>query len=193
MFSRDAARSFVPADAELLELFAKHAAIAITNARLHEAAEANARAEAVAAERNRMAREVHDAVAQGLVSILLQLRVGARARSRPADVEDASRRARPGARGRGGGVRGDAAERARPRALAARGAVARGGAEARARVGEPHRRRRRPARDLGHARSRCPPDLAHTLFRIAQEALTNALRHARARSVRVGIVYATRA
>ena len=33
------------------------------------------------------------------------------------------------------------------------------------------------------------PDVAHTLFRIAQEALTNAMRHARARSVRVGLVY----
>ena len=35
-----------------------------------------------------------------------------------------------------------------------------------------------------------PPDVAHTLFRIAQEALTNAIRHARASSVRVGLVYA---
>jgi DNA-binding NarL/FixJ family response regulator len=33
------------------------------------------------------------------------------------------------------------------------------------------------------------PDVAHTLFRIAQEALTNAIRHARAASVRVGLVY----
>jgi DNA-binding NarL/FixJ family response regulator len=33
------------------------------------------------------------------------------------------------------------------------------------------------------------PDVAHTLFRIAQEALTNAIRHARATSVRVGLVY----
>ena len=75
VFTRDPDRVFVEADAELLELFAKHAAIAITNARLHEAAESNVRAEAVAAERTRMAREVHDAVAQGLVSVLLQLRV----------------------------------------------------------------------------------------------------------------------
>ena len=54
--------------------FAKHAALAITYARLHEAAEANARAEAAAEERNRMAREVHDTVAKGLVSVLLHLR-----------------------------------------------------------------------------------------------------------------------
>ena len=73
-FTHDPDRVFVHEDAELLELFAKHAAIAITNARLHEAAESEARAEAAAAERNRMAREVHDTVAQGLVSVLLQIR-----------------------------------------------------------------------------------------------------------------------
>ena len=33
-------------------------------------------------------------------------------------------------------------------------------------------------------------ELAHSLFRIAQEALTNALHHADARSVRIGVVYA---
>ena len=35
-------------------------------------------------------------------------------------------------------------------------------------------------------------EVAHSLFRIAQEALTNALHHAEARSVRIGIVYAER-
>ena len=35
-----------------------------------------------------------------------------------------------------------------------------------------------------------PTEVAHPLFRIAQEALTNALHHADARSVRIGIVYA---
>ncbi len=86
VFTRDPDRVFVDEDAELLELFAKHAAIAITNARLHEAAESNVRAEAAAAERSRMAREVHDAVAQGLVSVLLQLRVAQRSdRGRQAD------------------------------------------------------------------------------------------------------------
>ena len=87
-------------DAELLELFAKHAAIAITNARLHEAAESNARAEAAAAERNRMAREVHDTVAQGLVSVFLQLRAaqGAIADGQPDDAS--GRSTKPGPRPR---------------------------------------------------------------------------------------------
>ena len=39
VFSRDERRVFGPGDAELLQLFAKHAAIALANARMHEAAE----------------------------------------------------------------------------------------------------------------------------------------------------------
>ena len=113
VFTRDPSRSFLPADAELLELFAKHAAIAITNARLHEAAEANARAEAAAAERNRMAREVHDGVAQGLVSVLLQLRAATRDRGRHVLIDAPA--PSPGTDGRRGRVRGDPAQRARPR------------------------------------------------------------------------------
>ena len=99
VFTRDPSRAFVDEDAELFELFAKHAAIAITNARLHEAAESTARAEAAAAERNRMAREVHDAVAQGLVSVLLQLRAaqGAIADGRPEEATGALAEARAAA------------------------------------------------------------------------------------------------
>ena len=62
-------RAFGPADAELLRLFAKHAAIALANARMHEEAEERARSEAVAAERDRMLAELHDTLAQRLVSV----------------------------------------------------------------------------------------------------------------------------
>ena len=58
IFNHDAERAFGDDDASLARLFAKHAALAITYARLHESAEANARAEAAAEERSRMAREV---------------------------------------------------------------------------------------------------------------------------------------
>jgi GAF domain-containing protein len=64
VFSRDDARTFGPDDAELLSLFAKHAAIALANARMHEAAEERARAEAAAAERDRLLAEVHDTLAR---------------------------------------------------------------------------------------------------------------------------------
>jgi len=73
VFSRDEGRAFGPDDAELLGLFAKHAAIALANARMHEAAEERARAEAAAAERDRLLGEVHDTLAQRLVSVRVHL------------------------------------------------------------------------------------------------------------------------
>jgi hypothetical protein len=67
VFSRDDLRVFGPDDAELLELFARHAAIALATARMHEVAEERARAEAAAAERDRLLGEVHDSLAQALM------------------------------------------------------------------------------------------------------------------------------
>lgn len=187
IFSRDPRRTFSSEDADLLELFAKHAAIAITNARLHEAAEANARAEAVTAERNRMAREVHDTVAQGLVSILLQLRAadGALVGGRDADARAALDEARAAAEA--------AFEETRRSVLG----LAPSPLEGRS-LEEALALELEWANQTGLADVRLmtagtpvplPPDLAHMLFRVAQEALTNALRHASALSVRVGVVY----
>lgn len=189
IFSRDPERTFSADDAELLELFAKHAAIAITNARLHEAAEVNARAEAVTAERNRMAREVHDTVAQGLVSILLQLRAadGALLGGRDEDARAALEAARAAAEA--------AFEETRRSVLG----LAPSPLEGRS-LEEALELELGWANKTGLADVRLmtagtpvplPPDLAHMLFRVAQEALTNALRHAEARSVRVGVVYTT--
>ena len=73
VFSRDARRSFGPADAQLLQLFAKHAAIALANARMYEQAEERARAEAAATERERLLHEVHDTITQRLVSVRVHL------------------------------------------------------------------------------------------------------------------------
>ncbi len=187
VFSRDPDRAFVPEDSELLELFAKHAAIAITNARLHEAAEANARAEAAAAERNRMAREVHDAVAQGLVSIMLQLRSAddAIVSGRIADASDALGEARAAAEA--------AFEETRRSVLGLAPSPLEGRSLEEALKLELAWANRSGVIDARLVTSgtatALPSDLAHTLFRIAQEALTNALRHAQARSVRVGVVY----
>ncbi|TDD68264.1 GAF domain-containing protein [Actinomadura darangshiensis] len=61
---------FTADDEELLTLFAAHAAIAITNARLYE----HNRELTIVAERNRLARELHDAVAQKLFSLRLTAR-----------------------------------------------------------------------------------------------------------------------
>ena len=73
VFSRDEGREFGPDDAELLQLFAKHAAIALANSRMHEAAEERARTEAAAAERDRLLGELHDTLAQRLVSVQAHL------------------------------------------------------------------------------------------------------------------------
>ena len=54
-------------DEELIELLAAHAAIAIANARLHE----ETRELSIVAERNRLALDLHDSVAQKLFGLLL--------------------------------------------------------------------------------------------------------------------------
>jgi signal transduction histidine kinase len=58
---------FTDADQQLIELLAAHAAVAIENARLHE----RSRELTIVEERNRLARELHDAVSQSLFSIAL--------------------------------------------------------------------------------------------------------------------------
>jgi signal transduction histidine kinase/DNA-binding NarL/FixJ family response regulator len=189
VFSRDPGRVFEPKDADLLELFAKHAAIAITNARLHEAAEANARAEAAAAERNRMAREVHDTVAQGLVSVLFQLRAadGAIADGRAEDAALSIAEAKVAAE--------EAFEETRRTVLGLAPSPLEGRSLEEALQLEIDWVNRTSVADVRLVTAGTPVALpaepAHTLFRIAQEALTNALRHARARSVRLGVVYAS--
>jgi len=77
VFSRDEQRKFGPGDAELLELFARHAAVALATARMHEAAEERVRAEAAASERDRLLGEVHDSLARRLVSIRVHLDIAA--------------------------------------------------------------------------------------------------------------------
>jgi signal transduction histidine kinase len=64
---REDGGEFSAADQELIELLAAHAAIAITNARLNE----RSRELSMLSERNRLALELHDAVSQKLFSLVL--------------------------------------------------------------------------------------------------------------------------
>lgn len=73
VFSRHEDRVFGPDDAELLELFARHAAIALATARMHTDAEERARAEATASERDRLLGELEQSLGRRLTSIRLQL------------------------------------------------------------------------------------------------------------------------
>jgi signal transduction histidine kinase len=61
------AKDFSDTDQELIELLAAHASIAITNARLNE----RSRELSTLSERNRLALELHDAVSQRLFSLVL--------------------------------------------------------------------------------------------------------------------------
>ena len=64
---------FTERDEEILSLFAAHAAIALTNARLYE----RSRELSIMQERSRLARELHDAVTQKLFSIRARARAAA--------------------------------------------------------------------------------------------------------------------
>ncbi|MEO7909967.1 MAG: histidine kinase, partial [Roseiflexaceae bacterium] len=65
---------FTNEDARLLQPFANAAAVAIENARLYE----QARLSATLSERNRLARELHDTIAQGLTAVTMQLEAAQR-------------------------------------------------------------------------------------------------------------------
>jgi DNA-binding NarL/FixJ family response regulator/GAF domain-containing protein len=173
VFSRDEQRVFGPDDAELLELFARHAAIALATAQMHEAAEERARAEAAAAERDRLLGEVHDSLTQRLVSIRVHLDAG--------QIEEAGAAAREAlaetrltllglASSPLNGQTLDAALRSE-----AAWAQSIGGLEIRyVSAGTP---------------AAMDESLAHGVLRVAREALTNIVRHAQARSVRLGLMY----
>ena len=201
VFSRDEGRAFGPDDAELLELFAKHAAIALATARMHEAAEERARAEATAAERDRLLGEVHDTLAQRLTSVLVHL-------------ESAERDLASGA-GRGPATDDDApangsataAEHLRQASEAARDALVEARLTLLGLAASPLdgrtldaalRSEAAWAQSVGGLEVRfvsagtpvaVDGRLSREVLRVAREALTNIVRHAQARSVRLGLLY----
>ncbi|MBV9795537.1 MAG: GAF domain-containing protein [Actinobacteria bacterium] len=188
VFSRDERRAFGPADAELLRLFARHAAIALANARMHEEAEKLARAEAAAAERDRMLAELHDTLAQRLVTVRAhvdnaghELAAGAAAdqlREASAIAAEALVEVRLTLLGRAASPLDD-----RTLEAALRSEVA-------------------WAQSTGHLEVRfvsagtpvpLAGDRARELLRIAREALTNIVAHAQARTARLGLLYESEA
>jgi DNA-binding NarL/FixJ family response regulator/signal transduction histidine kinase len=173
VFSRDEHRVFGPDDAELLELFARHAAIALATAQMHETAEERARAEATAAERDRLLGEVHDSLTQRLVSIRVHLDAG--------QLEEAGAAAR------------DALAETRLTLLGLASSPLNGQTLDAALRSEAAWAQSTGGLEVGYVSAGIPAamedSLAQGVLRVAREALTNIVRHAQARSVRLGLVY----
>ena len=163
------ADEFSDQDQELIELFAAHAAVAIATARVHE----RSRELSVVEERNRLARDLHDAVSQTLFSLTLTAEAASElldrdteaARAQLAEVRRLAAEAREEMR--------SLVFQLRPADLEADGLVA----TLRKHVdvlGRVH------AADVElEVRGEGEPDAAvqRELYRIAQEALQNALKH----------------
>jgi signal transduction histidine kinase len=169
------APSFTERDADLAMLFAQQAAVAIENARLYE----EVRDKAALEERQRLARELHDSVSQAIYGIVLSASTadevfeGAPERVRGL-LQDVLRLAEAGL----------AELRAlifelRPETLEREGlvgALEKQVAAVRARHGLDVRMNAAAEPDLSHAAK-------EVLYRVAQEAMHNAARHARARTL----------
>jgi signal transduction histidine kinase/DNA-binding NarL/FixJ family response regulator len=187
VFSRDDDRTFGSDDADLLRLFAKHAAIALANARMHEAAEERVRAQAVAAERDRMLADLHDTLAQRLVSIRVH-------------VESASQALAGDQPGPAAAQLAQASEVTRDTLVEARLALL--GLAASPLDGRSLEAALRSevawAESTGRLEIRfvsagpavpLEQKLSREILRIAREALTNIVGHAQARSARLGLLY----
>ncbi len=176
---KQGAREFDENDERLISVLAAHAAIAIENARLFEAS----RELSVIEERNRLARELHDSMTQNLFSLALTAEAASElVHADPARAEAEIDRIRALARDTQAELRSLIFE-LRPPQLEADGLVATIGKDL-----EVHGRAHGLKAGL---RVQGTPELDSTveveLYRIVQEALNNALRHAQADTVEVDV------
>jgi signal transduction histidine kinase len=144
-----------------------------------------ARAAAVAAERSRMAREIHDTLAQGLAGVSLQLEsVAETLVSSPAEASGHLDRARTLVRSTLAEARRSVWE-LRPGEFSG-GDLVRGLSA----VVDEHRGRPSSVRlEVRGSLPKLPAETESNLLRIAQEAITNATRHARAGTVQVELTF----
>lgn len=170
-------------DKRLLSLLADQAALAIANARLHE----QAKQAAVLEERNRLARELHDSVTQALYSIVLYAdatRLALAAGKQPVASENLAE-LRQMARQAMADMR-LLLFRLHPPQLESEGLVS--ALQARLNAVEARAGLRIDFQVDG--RSSLPLVIEEELYRIAQEALNNVVRHARAEQVTVKLLFA---
>ena len=171
-------RRLPAAEVELLSAIGSQVGIAVENARLYQ----RSRQVAILEERNRLAREIHDALAQGLTGIIVQLEAMERlAQRRPEQAltslqraKDLARRSLQEARRSVWGLRPRSLEdMTLTEALQARVEALRDEGRLQASLG------------VSGPRRLLSPDVELNLFRIAQEGLVNIQRHARATTVHV--------
>ena len=183
-----AERTFSADDEELLKTFAASAATAVATARGAASERVRQSLHAAEAERKRWARELHDETLQGLASLAVTLRTARRVGDAEA-LGEAVDGAVEQIQSEIHGLRALITQ-LRPAALddlgvkaALEGLVDRLEADV-------------PAVDLsvdldfesGRASQRHEPELEATIYRLVQEGLNNALKHAEATSIRIEVV-----
>jgi signal transduction histidine kinase len=166
---------FTEEDEELLRLLAAHAAIALINARLYE----RSRELSIVEERNRIARELHDSMTQKLFSLRLTAEAAAMDGTRVQEHLETVRR-----------LAGEATEELRAITVGLRPADLAGDGLSTA------LRKQAELLDRAHAAevsfrsgpiARLPAAKEEAVYRIAQEATHNALRHGAPGHVRINL------
>ncbi len=178
---KEGAIAFSEEDERRLVLLAAHAALAIDNARLHE----RSRELTIAEERNRLARELHDSVVQQLFGVTLAAESAGSLLARdPGAAAAQLARVQELARGAIEELR-TVVSALRPASVEAEGLA--GALRKHVDVLRRVTGREIALRDAGAAEAApaLRDDAAAQVFRIAQEALQNALRHAGAERIEV--------
>jgi signal transduction histidine kinase len=166
----------------LLEAMARQASLALHHHRVLEQSHMEVRRQAVLQERNRIARDIHDTLAQGFAAILMQLQAAQRAGGQELPAAVAT-------------TLDTAVELARTHMVEARRSVSalrpQGGDQEK--IGDALERmtalaRRTSGLPVALTLSELPPfgaGVEREIIGIAQEALTNAVRHAKAHAITV--------
>jgi DNA-binding NarL/FixJ family response regulator/signal transduction histidine kinase len=178
--ANDPQRRFGEREIAALTVLAKHAAVAIENARLYAAS----RNLGMAEERNRLAREIHDTLAQSLLTLTFQLRAArGLIASEPDRAEAELLSAEVNAR--------TALEEARRSVWNLGPAALETGSLVAALQGEADpRRARMPCRLIVSGTQRpLAADVQLALLRVAQEAIANARKHANCTKVEVRLEF----